>query len=176
MKATVAAVIVSCLSFLAIATTASAAALIQTQKPCVSASGFCLSFSAPGNAIPIIRSIAFTAATTGTAEVTFHGSLYCANTSGTISDKVVDVVTQIVDRINSTVDPNGPGSLRLAVVLKDTQQNAQNTSETFNLATARVLVLSPGTYKFSFKIAALRMDPGTTCYVYNAVFSIIFVP
>jgi hypothetical protein len=121
--AAAAAAIASCLAVVAIAATASGAALIKTQKPCASPDGFCLSLSAPGDTIPIIRGIALTAASAGTAEVTFHGSLYCGN-SGTVADKVVDVVTQIVNRSNASVDPNGPGGLRLAMVLKDTDQNA----------------------------------------------------
>lgn len=162
-----------CLSSLVGAAPAAAAALMKTQAPCTTATNYCLSFAA-GDPIPVIRSISFTAPDAGSAQVTFHGSLYCANT-GSIADKVVDLATQIVNDRKATPDPNGPGGLRHAIVLKDTTQNAQNTSDTFNLASTRVLALSPGSHKFYFKIASLRMDAGTTCFVYNAAFSIIFI-
>lgn len=166
--------LISVLCFVGFAGTANAAAKIVAQAPCTSASGTCLQF-AGGAAIPVIRAITFIAPSAGTAAVTFHGSLYCANNS--ISDKVVDLVTQIVTDAAAAPAADKPGGMRLAEVLKDSNEHAQGTSDSFNLASTRaVRILAAGKRNFYFKIAPLKMDANTICYVYNAAFTVYFVP
>jgi hypothetical protein len=48
---------------------------------------------------------------------------------------------------------------------------------TFNLASTRVFAIpAAGTRTYYFKLARITMDPVTFCYVYNAAFSVVFVP
>ena len=50
-------------------------------------------------------------------------------------------------------------------------------TDSFNLASTRVQsITSAGKKNYFFKIARLRMDPGTSCLVYSATFSVVFVP
>ena len=154
---------------------ASAAPLIQTQNPCVDPeTGECLQFSGgPALTIPIIRTFKFNAPSAGTAEVTFHGSMLCAN-SGSIM-QVVDVITQIVIGNAPSSDWNGPGALRLAQTIEPNTPN--DKSDTFNLASTRVITIpAAGVRKFSFKMTPLRVDDHITCFVFNATFSVVFVP
>ena len=157
---------------------AGAAALIKTQPPC-STTTFCKSFADTGN-IPVIRSFSFTAPGAGTAEVTFHGSMVCndGNTSQS-NPVVVDVVSQIVTTSNAAPSATLPGGLRHAAVWEPLIVNVLFTgfTSTFNLASTRVVAISgPGTKSYYFKIGRLRMDPDTSCVVYNAAFSVVFVP
>jgi hypothetical protein len=87
------------------------AASIETQRPCVGPSGYCSSFG-PNDTIPIIRGITFNAPKAGTAQVTFHGSLYCGTPATTVAR--IDLVSQIVDRKIAVSDLSKAGSLRHA--------------------------------------------------------------
>jgi len=63
------------------------------------------------------------------------------------------------------------------MVLKDSSDHVFGTTESLNLASTRVVNISAARRtKFHFKIAALRMDASTTCIVYNAAFTVQFVP
>jgi hypothetical protein len=155
-----------------LSTLPAAAATIKTQAPCVGPSGYCLSFGA-ADPIPTIRGFTFVAPSIGTAEVTFHGSLFCA-VSSTFNSRM-DLVSQIVNAASLTPDLTKPGSLRHAagLVVNVTHQ----WSTTFNLASTRTFAItSAGSKSYYFKIARLLQDAGMTCYVYNATFSIVFVP
>jgi hypothetical protein len=153
---------------------AASAATIVSQQPCDNGSGACLSFNNT-DPIPIIRTIRFNAPGAGTASVSFHGSIFCTSSSAT--DDVVDLVMQIVPRGNQAPAANGPGGLRLATVLKDEVDHSFDSSTSFNLASTRVFnVDGAGRQNYHFKIERLRMDPTTNCFVYNAVFTVIFVP
>jgi hypothetical protein len=71
----------------------------------------------------------------------------------------------------------GGGALRLAAVLKHTLDHPFNTTDSFNLASTRVFAIAAADTKtFYFKIASLRMDANTYCLVYNATFTVQFVP
>ena len=151
--------------------TASAAAMIKSQAPCVTVNGYCLSFSS-ASSIPIIRSIKFTAPSAGTASVTFHGSMICSNTGD--DSRVVDLTSQIVPKSTLAPDPNGPGGLRHAIVLFS---RTVGTSDSFSLASTRDFnIAGAGPHNFHFKMQKLRMDANTSCYVYNAAFSVLFIP
>jgi hypothetical protein len=151
---------------------ASAAALIKKQAPCVIQAGFCTGFSA-GGVIPVIRSFSFNAPSAGTASVSFHGSMLCTSSSNK-DPQVVDLASQIVTSSGAEPNPNGPGGLRHAVVLLPV---VTGTTDTVNLASTRVLAIGgAGPRTFHFKLSKLRMDPSTACIVYNAAFSVIFVP
>jgi len=90
-------------------------------------------------------------------------------------EEVVDLAAQIVTAGPAVPDPNGPGGLRLAEAFAAPKTIA--LSDTFNLASTRVVTIpAAGAHKFLFKISVLRMDPQTACYVYNAAFSVVFIP
>jgi hypothetical protein len=150
---------------------ASAAALIQTQSPCNNGGDACFNFGVGiGGGQFDIRAMTFTAPSKGRADVSFHGSVVCgaANTPG---NKVVDLVTQITNSASAIAAPNLPGGLRQATVL------APNTSQTLNLASTRVITFpAAGTQTFRFRVRPLRIDAGTNCFIYNAAFTVIFIP
>lgn len=150
---------------------ASAAALIRSQGPCDSGNGSCFNFGVGISGVGTfeIRQFAFASPSKGSASVTFQGSIVCggANTAG---NKVVDLVTQITNSA-TTASQSGPGGMRLATVL------APNTSQTFNLASTRVFTFnSAATQTFRFRVRPLRIDAGTNCFIYNAAFSVVFIP
>lgn len=150
---------------------ASAAALIKSQAPCTNGGDTCFNFGVGSVGLGNfdIRSFAFTAPSKGSASVTFHGSLLCAAPPGT-SAKVVDLVTQITNSA-SAAQQQGPGGMRQAAVI------LANTSQTFNLASTRVFTFNAkGTQTFRFRVRPLRIDSGANCYIYNAAFSVIFIP
>jgi hypothetical protein len=153
------------------------AAMIVTQEPC--ANSPCVSFNEDdANPIPVIRSAGLNAPSAGTAMIRFHGSLNCFNEF--LRPRVVDVVSQIVLNVADTPDPNGPGGLRHAINFargEDPFFGGLNKANTFSLRSTRVVqIAGPGPHTFHFKIARLRMDSSTSCAVYNAAFSIVFVP
>jgi hypothetical protein len=91
------------------------AASITTQKRCtIGPSGACLWFRT-NDTIPVIRSIRFTAPKAGTAQVTFHGSLFCGGWTtvppGGSAMSILRFVSQIVDKSNEVPDDNKAGSL-----------------------------------------------------------------
>jgi len=115
-----------------------------------------------------LRSFTFNAPSKGKAEVTFHGSLYCANAD---NGKTVDFTTQITTANESAARAAGPGGMRQA----ETFTNNQST--TFNLASTRVLTLTKaGNVTVDFRAKSNRFDAGITCFLYNAAFSVNFVP
>jgi hypothetical protein len=157
-----------------LASPASAAAMIVSQAPCATSAGYCLFFLPSTDPIPVIRSIKFNAPSAGTASVSFHGTLYCGNSGSDGNSRVVDVVSQIVDRSIRVPDVNGPGGLRHAIVLFGWNKG---TSDSFSLASTRnFTITAPGTQAYFFKMQQLRMDASTVCYVYNATFTVIFIP
>jgi hypothetical protein len=150
---------------------ASAAALIKTQSPCDSGNGSCFNFGVgiAGVGNFDIRTFAFTAPSKGNAAVSFNGSLVCGATT-TAGNKVVDLITQITNS-TAAASASQPGGLRQATVL------APNTSQTLNLASTRVIAFnSAGTQTFRFRVKPLRIDAGTNCFIYNAAFTVVFIP
>lgn len=159
----------------ALASPAFAAATIVSQAPCATSAGYCLLLLPSTDPIPIVRGIRLNAPSAGNASVSFHGSLYCANTPGDGNSRVVDVVSQIVDRKTRVPDVNGPGGLRHAIVLFG--MNGKGTSDSFSLASTRNFAIpAAGSYAYYFKIQKQRMDAGTECFVYNATFTVLFIP
>jgi hypothetical protein len=156
---------------------AHAAAVIATQQPC--SSSICLSFANTGT-IPVIRTFKFTAPTAGTAQVSFQGSLVCSDVNTSQSAPVVvDLASQIVTASNAVPSPSAPGGLRHAVVWEPLIVGVAFTGFTnsFNLASSRVIsIAAAGPRTYYFKIGRLRMDPDTSCVVYGATFSVVFVP
>jgi hypothetical protein len=154
-----------------LASPALAAVVIKTQAPCVTDAGHCIHFTDTGT-IPVIRSFQFIAPRKGTASVTLQGTLYCASNAD--GSAFVDLVGQIVPRAGANPNASGPGGLRHTIVLSP---QPAGTSNSFNLAPRRVFsVTDAGIQKYHFKIARNRMDANTQCWVYNAAFSVMFVP
>jgi hypothetical protein len=169
-----------CLSVVFGLAAAAVAVEIRRQAPCFAPSGFCVRFEGSDvetPEIPVIRTIRFNAPSEGTAVVSFHGSLLCSNDVLPHSDRIVDLVSQIVAAADAVPTVSGPGALRLASVLKVSEGDRFFATETFNLASTRVFTIpEAGLETYRFKIAALRMDAGITCLVYNAAFTVLFVP
>lgn len=151
---------------------ASAAAQIRTQAPCTGGGDNCFNFGAGivGLGQFDLRSFTYKAPSKGNAEVSFHGSLLCAAEPGS-AYKVVDLVTQITNTTDGTIGPGLPGGLRQATVL------APNTSNTLNLASTRMFTFkAAGSQTYHYRVRPLRIDSGSNCYVYNAAFTVVFIP
>ena len=150
------------------------AAVIKTQIPCTPIDGYCRVFSY-AQTIPTIRNFSFTAPSAGTAQVTFHGSMYCSNADSNPGNGVIDIASQIVDDPNAAADAVGPGGLRHAARLMPNTGAANST--TFNLASTRVFTIGgAGVKSYRFKMTKVTMNTGTVCFVYNASFSVVFIP
>lgn len=161
------------LLFVTLFTGSAHAAFAKTQSPCVTASSSCLSFNG-ANVPATLRSFGYNPAKAGVAVATFHGSLNCANT-GT-SRATIDLVTQIVDSAAAPVQLTGPGGLRHQTLLPP-KSGGTNSSVTFNLASTRTFTIpASGPRTVILKLRKQRMDAGTVCFLYNAVFTVIFVP
>jgi hypothetical protein len=159
--------------FLSFLCGAAAAATIKSQEPCVTLGGFCIFFD-QDDPIPVVRSIRFDAPGPGVASVTLHGSMACSNLAEPGNDRVIDLASQIVKSADAPPDPNGPGGLRHALVLFS---NTAGVTDSFNLASTRDFKIGKaGVQRYYFKIDRLRMDASTSCYVFNAAFSVLFVP
>lgn len=133
---------------------------------------YCFSFNA-GDAIPVVRAFSFNAPSKGTGILTFNGSMSCSSFN-TETSAVVDLASQIVTNVNAAASVSGPGGLRHGVrILPDSLGN----SDSFNLASTRTIrFAAAGPKTFYFKLTSLRMDALTSCYVYNAAFSMSFAP
>ena len=160
-------------------TLAVAQPVIRTQAPCplavpggTGSGAYCFTFG-PGNPIPIVCAFAFNVPNAGAGLLTFNGTMSCSSFN-TTTYAVVDFASQIVTAANAVPDVKGPGGLRHGVVLLP---NSVGNTDTFNLASTRVIAFpAAGLRTFYFKLARLRMDANTRCYVYNAAFSITFAP
>jgi hypothetical protein len=150
---------------------ASAAVLIKSQAPCVQPStNYCLIFL-PSFSAQVIRRIVFDAPGAGTALVSFHGSMTCANLAGSGNDRFIDLYTQI--RSGGTfIDPLGEGGHIHEVYLNGT---TLGTSDSFNLSARRVFkIKSAGRYRFHYVMEPNTTDPGWNCTIYNAAFTVTF--
>jgi len=149
--------------------------VVKGQAPC--ADKFCVTFTSSDVRV---RSFTFTAPSAGTALAIFSGSLVClyGNTINT-GITVVDVVSQIVTNATAIPTVFQPSGLRLAVSWPDNNPNIDSGYVAqFSLASSRaVTITKPGPQTFYFKIARLRMDPNTECYVTKgSAFTVIFEP
>ena len=151
---------------------ATAKPVIRSQVQC--AASPCVSFD-DNDTIPTIRQFQFTVPSAGKAAVSFTGSMVCS-ASGT-TPQVVDLVSQIVTSAGATASLGGPSGLRHAIVLHAFEGPSFTFADTFSLASERVVTYaSGGTKNVYFKIARLRMDLASECHVYDAAFTVVFVP
>lgn len=147
--------------------TGHAIAATFTQDPCVSSEhAGCVRFGATGD-IPTIRTMALPLPA-GKAKLTFHGTLYCAKSGS--SPGRVELVSQIVAGDGLPTD-SGPSGLRHAVLLE-----TGKTSQTFNLHSTRVFRSPEGNNVFNFMIARRSMSASVECIVYNATFTMQYLP
>lgn len=161
------------------------AAQIKSSPVCKAGISFCINFTNTG-AIPLVASFTFNAPTAGTAMVSFNGSMQCVNNnSSPFGDAaVVDLTTQIL--ANAALNPNyqGPGGSRFAMRLTPANRvvtdpplfDIIDKSVAINLASNRVMQVTPGPHTVVFKIARNRMDSGTSCGVFNGDFNVVLVP
>jgi hypothetical protein len=160
-------------------TAAVARPVIRTQAPCpralptgTGAGAYCFFFN-PADPIPVVRAFLFNAPNAGAGLLTFNGTMSCTSFN-TSTFAVTDFASQIVTAANAVPTVQGPGGLRHGMVLLP---NSTGNTDTFNLASTRVISFpAAGPRTFYFKLAKLRMDANTRCYVYNATFSITFAP
>lgn len=158
-----------------VALTSAQAASIFSQAPCAPFPGPCVGFDAD-DPIPVIRKFSFNAPGPGTAQVTFHGTADCGIVASNV-DEGLDLVSQIVTQASAPASLTGPGGLRHSVVFKDSPEHVLGGIQTFNLASTRVIKYRNGGRKeVFFKIERLAMDTTTVCSIWNAVFSVVYVP
>ncbi len=151
-----------------------AAADLLTQAPCEYSSGRCIAFDPSTAPIPVVRS--FTFDVVGKALVRFDGTMQCVVSSTVNNQDVIDLASQIVFRPEDTPDYSGPGGGRFAMRLH-MNSGAIDSSGAVNLSSSRLIEYkNPGQATVYFKIAQLRMDPGTNCSVLSAAFSVITSP
>lgn len=152
--------------------------VVRAQGPCTPVTGqsYCFVFDA-NDPVPVVRAFTYTVPGPGRAVVSFHGAMFCGggfNSAG----EVIDLVSQIVSNAGTVPSLTGPGALRHATRLASSNATGgYGLSTTFNLASTRVFALpSAGTRTVYFKLDRLRMDASTDCTVYNAAFTVVFVP
>ena len=155
-------------------------ALIRTQPPCVTASGTqpCLQFRPADFPTNPIRSFSFNAPGAGTAAVSITGSMFCEDADDVVTQRVVDIVAQIVPMAGSVPNIHGPGALRHgARIGAPAAADGLGLSTTFNLASTRVFAINAaGLQQYHFKIRNQRMDGRIRCTIYDAAFTVIFIP
>lgn len=163
-------------AMLSLAAPTALAQIMVTQKPC-STEGACLQFTA-NDEIPVIRRIRFDAPSAGSAIVSFHGSLRCggpSTQSGSVHAAQLILESAISTRRTEVVKPDNPGGLRHASSMS--MGNSFIFETTFNLASTRLVDISAaGPQNYFFMIRRTFQEPGITCTVYNAVFTVQFVP
>jgi hypothetical protein len=158
-----------------LAGSASAAAVIKSQTPCVPNPNYCRQFTWTGS-IPTIRNYNFTAPSKGTAMVQFHGTAVCENGGGVADGGLVIFRSQIVDEPDAVPDSHGPGGLWHGARMLP-QQTLASGRVTFNLASTRTFAIpAAGTKSFRFRIARVNMSTDTYCFIYNASFTVVFIP
>jgi hypothetical protein len=151
---------------------ATAKPVIRSQAPCAALP--CVHFE-DNTSIPAIRQFQFSVPSAGTAAVSFTGSLNCY--VGGTTPRVVDLVSQIVTTSGANPSLGGASALRHSDVVHEFESPNFTFGEAFNLASTRVIAYgSGGTKNVYFKIAKLRMDTSMECDVYDAAFSVVFVP
>jgi hypothetical protein len=146
------------------------------QGPCAYTGGVCLSFNNTTSPIPIIRSFSFNMPAAGKALIRFDGTMQCVVGSATTGQDVIDLASQIVGAAAAVPAYTGPGGNRYAMRLHH-NGDPFGPSTTVNLAASRLInYASAGSKGVHFKFAKLRMDPGTSCLVYDAAFTVVTFP
>jgi len=152
------------------------AGVIQTQAPCTT----CLTFTNSLPPTPILTASAFnfSAASAGTALVTFNGSLSCTSTHNQFSPlSEINLTTQITTSATTTPDPGKPGSLQLYTTFPLAHDSISLQVATFDLATTlAVKFTAPGAKTFFFNISRHTSLGSISCSVVNAAFTVIFTP
>jgi hypothetical protein len=153
-----------------------AAADILAQGPCDYVNGACLSFSSGTNPIPVVRSFEFPMPLAGKALVRFDGTMQCIVASDAGGRDVIDLASQIVSQPGDAPGYASPGGGRFAMRVHPTEI-FDDASGAINLSSSRLINYgNPGIAKVYFKFAQLRMDPGTSCNILSAAFSVITFP
>jgi len=148
--------------------------LLFAQPPCSHASGFCLKFR-DSDPLSVVRSYGFTLPAAGRAQVIFDGTMQCENQAFSMGTNfgVVDLISQIVPTTTEAVSHTGSSGGRVALRL----ESGGSFSTSLNLHSMRTIAYTSGGPKtVYFRLARLRMDAGTVCYVHSAAFSVTFVP
>src|SRR5262245_48717653 len=157
---------------------ASAAALIQTQPPCSVASGPCLTFGPTvGTAPPTVRRITFSAPSAGTAAVNFTGSMVCSAFGSANPSRAFDFVAGITAKAAEVPTVAKPGAIRIAGRLGAPGPDTIGLTTTVNMAATRVFPINAaGAKRFYLKLATSQLDTTIQCSIYDAAFTIIFIP
>ena len=148
-----------------------AAAMIKTQPPCNSGGDNCFNFGVGivGLGQFDIRDFAFKAPSKGTAQVSFHGSLLCAaDLSAGSSGRPGDADRQFGHRHRFA-----QWLRRAAPSPGDTAQHVGHPELGLD---AGVHDQRGGTQTYRYRVRPLRIDAGSNCFIYNAAFSVVFVP
>jgi hypothetical protein len=151
-----------------IATAVTTQPAIRQQVPCKDgANSYCLEFQNTDPFPSQVRLFQFSVPGPGKASVSFDGSIFCTAFG---DDKVMDFYGQIVTSAGAAAQGFGPGGWRYVAQLNAFQ------SESMNMAATRVISYAAGGTKIVyFKLNKLRQD-ASQCFIYNAAFSVVFVP
>lgn len=150
---------------------------ILAQGPCAYSGPVCLTFDSTTSPIPVIRTFAFTMPAAGKALVRFDGTMQCVVNSTASNSDVIDLASQIVPGAATVPVYTGPGGNRHAMRPHHNGYLAAGPSASVNLAASRLFTYPSGGNKVvRFKINPLRMDPGTSCSVFAAAFSVTTIP
>lgn len=132
----------------------------------------CLKFD-HDDPIPVVRSFQIAGGRPGSYEIHFNGSMECSNASS--SRAIIDLVSQITTDAEGTPAIDAPSGLRHAVVLDPGVAGQPAPSESFTLFSVRTLTTTVPNQVVSFRLARARMDPGTSCRLFNDSLSAFFV-
>jgi hypothetical protein len=117
----------------------------------------------------LIRRFSFIAPSKGQASVTFHGHVICENE--TVAAAPVSFDTQIVDVEGASPNHNGPGGHRHSGFV------GAFFSHSFILNATRVFAIgAAGNKEYFFKLKPSLIPDKILCNVFNATFSVVFVP
>lgn len=153
--------------------------LVATQSPCPN--DFCLEFGSDAPTELTAQIIEKPSPVTGSAIVTFHGTLECK--PGLIeASRLISIHSQIVGLSNTAVDGNDVGghvfTALLWTDLPDTPSYAPYGANTFNLASSRTFRVTEGqTLRVAFRLKRISMSADVRCVVHkSSAFTIQFVP
>jgi len=146
--------------------------VVKTQPPC-NTGGVCMGF---GPSPFVVRSLSFTAPSSGQTIVTVNGSGFCQN-SNLQSVQVAEFDSEIVSPPGANVSFAGPGGNKFKFTLPANSNTAITGNGVFNLSSERVFSIAAAqTQRYALKIGPVRLDSSVFCLVEDAALTVLFIP
>ncbi|MFC3693315.1 hypothetical protein [Chenggangzhangella methanolivorans] len=166
---TVAAILTACAP-------AAAETLVFKSGSCPPGDGSCVYSFGPSETMPLyIQNVVVKAPRSGVATVLLNGSMQCAYPSYTQGDVGVIDLTAVVSKGKSAPPVGGGGSVRLAMrVPPIVGTPGPALSYAVNLASTRVFEVEKGKTEFRYWFNKNRMDPDTTCSIFDITMTATF--